>query len=83
MTKKTYIELAKQFGILIAEYGGVCEPPIWRVMDVLCEALKQDNSAFDKERFIEAINASRDKTVKRWDDAALQNLTNKIVLGNG
>jgi hypothetical protein len=83
MTKKTYVDMAKQFGILIAEFGGVTEPPIWRVMDILCDALKQDNSAFDKERFIEAIHASRDKTVKRWDDAALQNLTNMIVLGNG
>jgi hypothetical protein len=83
MTKKTYIELAKQFGILIADQHGVTEPSIWRVMDVLCESLKQDNSAFDKERFIEAIKASRDKTAKRYDDAALQNLTNMIVLGNG
>jgi hypothetical protein len=83
MTKKTYIELAKQLGILIADQHGVTEPSIWRVMDVVCDALKQDNSAFDKERFIEAIKDQRDKTTKRYDDAALQNLTNMIVLGNG
>lgn len=82
MTRKTYRKLAEQIGLLLATNGNN-NSETWSLIDVFCEAMKSDNSAFDKDRFVEAIEATRAATIKRWDDRALQALTNSIVQGNG
>jgi hypothetical protein len=55
MTKKTYIELAKDLGRILSYNEGDCHL-VWQTIHVMCGALKVDNPLFDKQRFIDAIN---------------------------
>ena len=82
MTRKTYRTLAEKIGKLLAE-DPTANSQTWLYIFAMCDAMKEDNSAFDKEKFVEAIHASRDATIKRWDDRALQAFTDWVVLGNG
>jgi hypothetical protein len=82
MTRKTYRILAEELGRILAE-DTTANSQTWRYIFAFCDAMKSDNSAFDKTKFVEAIHASRDATIKRWDDRALQSLTDSIVRGNG
>lgn len=82
MTRKTYRKLADELGRLLAE-DTTANSNTWHYIFAFCNAMKEDNSAFDKERFVEAIHASCNATIKRYDDRALQVLTDSIVGGNG
>ena len=54
MTRKTYIELAKDLGRILSDNDGDTVVA-WQVIHSMCSAMRQDNSAFDKQRFIDAI----------------------------
>lgn len=82
MTRKTYTVLAKEIGLILAQRGNG-NSETWEVIDAMCSAMKSDNPAFDKTRFVDAIEAERARLIKMWDDRALQNLTDSIVRGNG
>lgn len=60
MTRKTYIELAQDLGRILGDNEGDTVVA-WQVVHAMCRAMKQDNSAFDKERFIDAVNKEIDK----------------------
>ena len=83
MTRKTYRILAEKIGRLLAEKQDEGDDVTSELISAMCSAMKEDNSAFDKEKFLEAIEKSKMETLKRWDDRRLQNLTNSIVAGNG
>jgi hypothetical protein len=55
MTKKTYIQLAKDLGYILATNEGDTGVA-WQAIHVMCSAMKSDNAAFDKQRFIDALN---------------------------
>lgn len=54
MTRKTYIELAKDLGRILSDNDGDTVVA-WQAIHSMCSAMRQDNSAFDKQRFIDAI----------------------------
>lgn len=53
MTKKTYIELAKDYGRTLAEASDPVA--IWQIIFATCRAMKQDNPRFDQDRFETAV----------------------------
>jgi hypothetical protein len=83
MTRKTYQQLAKEIGRLLAIEADTGDRVTWELIGVMCAAMKSDNSAFDKTKFVEAVEAAKKDTIKRWDDRTIQSLTNSIVAGNG
>ena len=83
MTRKTYQQLAKEIGRLLAIEADTGDRVTWELIGVMCAAMKSDNSKFDKTKFVDAIEKSRTDYIKRWDDRALQSLTDSIVRGNG
>ena len=82
MTRKTYRKLADELGKLMAD-DPYRSTQTWLYIHAFCDAMKADNSAFDRDKFIEAVTVSLVLTQKRHDDEALQALTNSIVAGNG
>ena len=54
MTKKTYIELAKDFGRILADNEGDTVA-VWQVIHSTCRAMQQDNPRFDRDRFEAAV----------------------------
>jgi len=83
MTRKTYRTLAVRYGRLLAINGKSGESESWEMIRATCDALKEDNSAFDRDRFFDAIKTERDRVQKAWDDSTMQALTDVIVQGNG
>jgi hypothetical protein len=55
MTKKTYIELAKDLGRILGDSDGNTVVA-WQAIHAMCSAMRIDNQSFDKQRFIDAIN---------------------------
>ena len=90
MTKKTYVQLAKEIARILA-----LETPDtthWQIISAMCDAMKSDNSAFDRTRFLDAIADEQTRILGKItattpsrveDERALQALTNQIVRGNG
>lgn len=83
MTRKTYRELAKEIGRLLAVREDTNDEITWELIGAMMSAMKEDNPKFDRDVFTDAIEASKKETFKRWDDRAVRNLTNSIVMGNG
>lgn len=54
MTKKTYIQLAKDLGYILSVNEGDTGVA-WQTIHVMCSAMRTDNPSFDKQRFIDAI----------------------------
>lgn len=67
MTRKTYRELAKEIGRLVAIEADSGDRVTWEIINAMCAAMKSDNSAFDKERFIEAVETSKTETLTKWN----------------
>jgi len=57
MTKKTYIELAKDYGRILAENEGD-SVAVWQIIHTTCRAMQQDNPRFDRNRFETAVKAA-------------------------
>ena len=57
MTKKTYIELAKDYGRILAENEGD-SVAVWQIIHTTCRAMQQDNPRFDRDRFETAVKAA-------------------------
>ena len=53
ITRKTYIELAKEFGRIL----GTTEhsDAVWQVIHAVSNVLQRDNDRFDRQRFEQAI----------------------------
>lgn len=66
MTKKTYRELATEIGRIIAQSGNG-NSETWEIIDAMCDAMKSDNRAFNKDRFVEAIETSRQEMLTNWN----------------
>ena len=56
MTRKTYIELAKDLGRILATNEGDTVVA-WQVIHAMCRAMQQDNERFDRNRFETAVKA--------------------------
>ena len=57
MTRKTYIELAKDLGRILADNDGDTVVA-WQVIHSMCRAMQQDNERFDRSRFETAVKAA-------------------------
>ena len=57
MTKKTYTELAKDLGRILADNEGD-SVVAWQVIHTVCRAMQQDNERFDRNRFETAVKAA-------------------------
>lgn len=57
MTRKTYIELAKDLGRILADNEGDTVVA-WQVIHSMCRAMQQDNERFDRNRFETAVKAA-------------------------
>jgi hypothetical protein len=57
MTKKTYIELAKDYGRILADNEGDTVA-VWQIIHTTCRAMQQDNPMFDRNRFETAVKAA-------------------------
>lgn len=57
MTRKTYIELAKDLGRILADNEGD-SVVAWQVIHSMCRAMQQDNERFDRNRFETAVKAA-------------------------
>jgi hypothetical protein len=57
MTKKTYIELAKDYGRILAENEGD-SVAVWQIIHTTCQAMQKDNPRFDRNRFETAVKAA-------------------------
>jgi hypothetical protein len=55
MTRKTYVQLAEDLGRILAQNDGNTVAA-WQCIHSMCSAMKSDNAAFDKQRFIDAVN---------------------------
>ena len=54
MTKKTYNELSKDIGRILADNDGDTVVA-WQIVHSMCRAMQQDNPRFDRDRFETAI----------------------------
>ncbi len=66
MTRRHYIALADSLGLELRNTDSGSETTgIWLAIYAICEPLKQENSRFDKTRFIDHIDeiASGDRKV--------------------
>lgn len=66
MTRKTYRELANEIGRLVAIEADSGDRVTWEIIDAVCNAMKSDNRAFDKDRFIEAVETAKQDTQTKW-----------------
>lgn len=57
MTRKTYIELAKDLGRILSDNDGDTVVA-WQVIHSMCRAMQQDNQRFDRNRFESAVKAA-------------------------
>ena len=57
MTKKTYIELAKDYGRILADNEGD-SVAVWQIIHTTCQAMQKDNPRFDRDRFETAVKAA-------------------------
>lgn len=58
MTRKTYRELAERLGKSLALHGNA-NTETWQLIAIFCDAMKSDNPRFDREKFLDAIEAER------------------------
>jgi len=66
MTRKTYRELAERIGKTFAEHGNG-NTETWELVAIFCDAMKADNPQFDRETFIDAIEAAKTETLTKWN----------------
>jgi hypothetical protein len=57
MTKKTYIELAKDYGRILADNEGD-SVAVRQIIHTTCQAMQKDNPMFDRNRFETAVKAA-------------------------
>jgi fructose-bisphosphate aldolase class 1 len=57
MTRKTYIELAKDLGRILSDNDGDTVVA-WQIIHSMCRAMQQDNDKFDRSRFETAVKAA-------------------------
>ncbi len=55
MTRKTYIQLAQEFGRILGTANDEHKMTAWQVIHCVSALLKSDNERFDRSRFEQAI----------------------------
>lgn len=66
MTRKTYRELADRIGKNLA-FNGNANTETWELIGIFCDAMKSDNPRFDRQKFLDAIEAERVAMQEVWE----------------